>query len=646
MFDFVRNHTRLALGFMLLLIIPSFIFFGVQGYTRFADASNDTVAHVDGLAIKRSEWEDQQKRYVDNLRRQAPNIDPATLDTPQLRHETLEGMVRERLMLAAANQLHLFPSDARLKRLFVDDPQYAPIRRPDGTVMPEALVGMGLSVGQFEQRLRQDFGVRQVLGGITQTVPPAALPASAALDAFMERRAVQLQRFDPIAYREKATPTDAELEAYYKAHQADFAAPEQATIEYVVLDLQSLGKGLVPTDEEMKAAYEAFAKTSRTPDERRASHILIAADKDKPAAERAKAKARAEALLAEVRKNPSSFAELAKKNSNDPGSAAQGGDLDWHPRGDMVPAFDAMMFKLKQGEISDVVETDFGYHIITVTGIRGGSAKSFEQARPELEAEWRKTAALKLWTKSADAFTDTVYQKSDSLKPAVDKLQAEQKVALEIKTATVQRSAPADAAGPLASKKLLDAVFSNEVVRDKRNTDAIETAPNQLVAARIVKHEPARSLTLDEVKPRVRDTLVVQQAAVLARKEGEARLAALKAGTGGDVPLPVQATVSRMQAQGMPRPLLDAVLRADPAKLPVVSGVDLGPQGYVVLRVTQVLPREAPPGGEEAARNQYAQAWASAETDAYVNALKKRFKAKIEPAADLVVEAASAPARR
>lgn len=640
MFDFVRNHTRLALGFMLLLIIPSFIFFGVQGYTRFADAANETVAKVDGVPIKRGEWDDAHKRYVDQLRRQAPNVDPTQFDTPQLRRETLDGMVRERLLLAAANQLHLFPGDARLQRLFTTDPQFAQMRLPDGRVMPEALAGMGLSAVQFESRLRQDYGVKQVLAGIAQTAPASALPASAALDAFLERRAVQMQRFDPAVYREKVSPSDAETEAYFKANEASFRVPEQASIEYVVLDLDALGRGVTLGDKELREAYDAAVaqKKYSVPEERRASHILIGADKDKPAAERAKAKARAEALLAEVRKNPASFAEVARKNSSDPGSAAQGGDLDFHPRGDMVPAFDDVMFKLKPGEISDVVETDFGYHVITVTAVRGGTVKPFAEARAEVEAEARKAAAQKAWGSAAESLSDLAFTQSTSLQPIVDKLK------LEKKTATVQRKPLPGAAGPLASQKLLDAVFSNEVVRDKRNTDGIEVAPNQMVAARVVKHEPARVPPLDEVKAQVREKLVEQQAAALARKEGEARVAALRAGPSAE-PLPVVITVSRAQSQGLPKPLLDAALRADPAKLPAVSGVDLGPQGYVVLRVMQVLPRETPPGGEEPLRAQYAQAWAAAEAEAYLGALKKRFKAKFEAAADVPSEAASAPAR-
>ena len=637
MFDFVRNHTRLALGFMLLLIIPSFIFFGVQGYSRFTDPTNAAVARVDGHNISRAEWEDAHKRNVDMARRQAPTLDAAALDTPQLRRETLDGMVRERVLLAAANQLHLFPSVGRMARLFDSDPQFAGLRGADGKINRDLLAAQGMTPEMFDQRLRQDFAVRQVLAGVTQTATAPSLAASAALDAFLQRRQVQLQNFEPAAYRAKVTPSDAEVEAYFKGNEARFKAPEQAQIEYVVLDLDALGKSAVISDDELRKAYAADIARYTTPEERRASHILIKAEQGASAAYRAKAKARAETLLAEVRKSPAAFAELARKNSEDPGSAAKGGDLDFFARGAMVKPFEDTVFALKKGEVSGVVQSDFGYHIIMLTDVRGGQVRPFESVRAEVEAGLRKAQALKRWAAAAEQFTDTVYEQSDSLKPVIDKLK------LEKKSATVQRKPAPGATGPLASAKLLDAVFANDTINNKRNTDAIEVGPNQLVSARIVQYAPAHTLPLAEVKDAVRGRLVDEQAAALARKDGLARLAALQAGSKD--PLPTTLTVSRGQPQGLPPQVLEAALRVDMGKPPAVAGVDLGVQGYVVLRVEQVLPPELPAGSEDAVRRQYAQAWAAAEAEAYLGELKKRFKAEIKPAAEVATEPASAPAR-
>ena len=330
------------------------------------------------------------------------------------------------------------------------------------------------------------------------------------------------------------------------------------------------------------------------------------------------------------------FAISAKKNSDDdPGSAERGGDLDYFSRGAMVKPFDDAVFAMKPGEISNVVESDFGYHIIQLTGQRGGEKKSFDSVRAEIEAEVKKQLAQKRYAEAAEQFTNTVYEQSDSLQPAIDKLK------LEKRSATVQRAPAPGAGGALASAKLLEAVFGNDAVHNKRNTDAVEVGPNQLASARIVEYQPARTLPLAEVKDQVRDRLVGQQASALAKKEGQALLAQLQ--KAGDSALPATAVIGRAGAQDMPRSMIDAVLSADAAKLPAPVGVDLGEQGYMVAKVMQVLPRDPALGSEQTMQSQYAQAIASAEMQAYYAALKTRYKAEIKPR--VADAAASAPAR-
>ena len=170
MFEFFRTHTRLALGFMLLLIIPSFVFFGIDGYTRSNGGDNTTVAKVDGVSITKAEWESVHQRAVDRVRRQNPDQDAKGLDSPEVRQEALDGLVRDRVLLAAANKLHLAPSDERLKRLFASDPQFANVRHPDGSVNRELLAMQGMSSELFAQQLRQQFAVQQVLAGLTRSV--------------------------------------------------------------------------------------------------------------------------------------------------------------------------------------------------------------------------------------------------------------------------------------------------------------------------------------------------------------------------------------------------------------------------------------------------------------------------------------------
>ncbi len=637
MFEFIRSHTRLFQGVLVLLIFPSFVFFGVQGYSSFRGDAVNQVAAVDGQGITRAEWDNAHQRNVERLRQQMPGVDVKMFDTPQVRRETLDGIVRERVLLTAADKLNLGVSDERLQRVFATDPQFAPLRNPDGSVNRDLLVAQGMSSEMFAQRLRQDLAMRQVLEGIGATALGPKAVVDAAIDPLLQRRTVQSRRFNAADYRSRVNPSDADIEAFYKANEAQFRAPEQAKIEYLVLDRQDLKKGVSVPEEDLRRYYDENASRYTAAEERRASHILIAADKDKPAAERQQAKAKAEKLLEQLRQSPGRFAELAKANSNDPGSAERGGDLDFFGRGAMVKPFEDAAFAMKPGEISNIVESDFGFHIIQLTAVRGGEKRSFDAVRAEIENEVRSQLAQKRFAEVAEQFSNTVYEQSDSLQPAADRFK------LEKRTATVQRVPSQDATGPLASPKLLEAVFGEEVVRNKRNTDAVETAPGQLVSARIVEYTPARALPLDEVKQRVRDSVAAMQASAMARKEGEALLAQLKQGV--DVTLPDSAVVSRASAQGVPRKVLDSVLAADAGKLPAPLGVDLGAEGYLVARVTEVQPPDPAMAATQNLQAQFLQALGNAEAQAYYAALRSRFKAEIKPSAMTPETAAQDAAR-
>ena len=638
MFDFFRKHTWL-LKIVLAFVVLAFVGGGVyQGYGSFM-GDEATVAKVDGRKITRNEWDLAQRDQIERVRRQMPNVDAKLFDTPEMKRQSLDVVVRERVLLAAADKLHLTTTDERLQRLFANDPQFAFLRNPDGSVNKDALSAQGMSSEMFAQRLRQDLSLRQVAQGITGTVFAPLAATNAALDAMFQQREVQVQQFATKDSLAKATPTDADIEAYYKnpTNAAQFMAPEAESIEYVVLDLESLKKGITVSADDLQKYYTENAKRYTSTEERRASHILVKVDAGASAADRAKAKTKAEGLLAEVKKNPATFADIARKSSDDPGSAEKGGDLDFFGRDGLAakPLEDAA-FKLKTDEISDLVESDFGYHIVKLTALRGGEKKPFEAVKAELENEVKTQLAQKKFSEAAVEFTNTVYEQPDSLKPVVDKLKLELRSAQNLK-----RTPATGVTGPLASAKFLDALFGNEAIRNKRNTEAIEVSPSTLVSGRVVKHEAARQLPLADVKAQVRDRLVVVQAAALARKQGEARLAELRAAPTTAM-TEAAVTLSRAQQRELPGPLVDAALKAPTATLPAFVGVDLGDQGYAVVKIGKVLGRDPVTADASRAQSQYAQAWGDAESQAYYNALKSRFKVEIKASALPAADAASA----
>ena len=641
MFDFFRKHTRVLQFLLVLLIFPSFVFFGIQGYSGFSGNDNDTVAKVAGNKITRNEWEVAQREQIERVRRQMPNVDAKLFDTPEMKRQSLDAVVRERVMQVASEKLNLVITDDRLQHLFAADPQFASLRNPDGSVNKDALAAQGMSSAMFVQRLRQDLSLRQVVFGLADTVFAPAAAAGSALDAMFQQREVQVQRFDTKDSLDKVNPTDADIEKFYKdpSHAAQFQAPEQESIEYVVLDLDTLKKGVTVTDKNLRDYYAANEKRYTTPEERRASHILVKAEQGASAADRAKAKTKAEGLLTELKKNPAAFAELARKNSEDPGSAEKGGDLDFFARGAIAakPLEDAA-FLLKPDEVSGIVESEFGYHIVKLTAVRGGQTRGFDEMRAEIEGEVKTQLAQKRFSEAAVEFTNLVYEQPDGLQPAADKFK------LELRTAqNVRRTPQPGATGALANAKFLDALFGNDAARNKRNTEAVEVAPSTMASGRVVKYEAAHQLPLDQVKVRVRERVLAEHAAALARKEGEARLAALKAAPDMSLTDAPQ-TVSRAQPGNAAGALLDAVLKAPADKLPAFIGVDLGASGYAVAKISKVLGRDPAVGDPARAQTQYAQAWGDAESQAYYAALKTRYKVEIKPNALQAVPTADAVA--
>ena len=627
MFDFVRKHNRIMQILLFLLILPSFVLFGVERYNA-SNRGGPAVATVDGHEITQADWDAEHKRDTDRMRQQMPNIDAKIFDTPQARYATLERMVRERVLAAAAAKARLSTTDQRLARELQSNEVIASLRGPDGKLDMERykqlLGAQGLTPQMFEEQVRSDLASRQLLVGILSTTPATAAQAQVTLGAYFDRREVQVARFQPAAYASRIDPTPAELEAFYKQNPQLFQAPEQASIEYVVLDLDTVKKGITVNEDDLKTYYKENAEQLAKKEERRSSHILIAVPKGAPAADEEKAKAKAESLLEAARKAPQSFGELAKKNSDDKASAENGGDLEFSARGGYAakPLEDAV-FGMKKGDVQ-LVETEFGWHVVMLTDVRSPKQRSFEDMKPELETELRKQQAQKKFAEIADTFSNAVYEAADGYKSVAERFK------VPVQTAqNVQRTPAPGAKGPLANPKLLAALFSQDSIEKKRNTEAVETAPGQLVSARITQYSPARTRPFDEVKGSVREQVVAAKANDLAKKDGAEKLAAWKAApASGEFPAPVQ--VSRVDPAKQPPEVLEAALRADAAALPTLVGVDLGKDGYAVVKVNKLVPREAPAADvarQEAA--QYAKWWSQAEAAAYYEMLKDRFKVSI-----------------
>ena len=581
MFDFVSKHKRLLQFVLALIIVPPFAFWGIQ-WTQREAAGVGEVASVGGQKITEQEFGEALRQQQDRLRGMlGRNFDPAMFDSPVLRQELLEGMVAQRLLLQFATRNYLTVDKEHLDEMITSIPAFQENGRFSSERAKAMLRAEGLSEDTFVASLRRDLLTQQ----ITAAVAESGLTSRATAGQFAQLRAQQREiaeyRVQADAQLAQSGITGDAIRAFYDGNPARFRVPEEVAIEYLVLSTDALIASEQVVADEIKAYYESNISKYGEPEQRRASHILIVVKRDAGDADKESARARATRILAQLRKSPASFAELAKKNSGDSGSASQGGDLGFFSRGMMVRPFEDAAFKLKPNQISDLVESDFGFHIIKVTDIKAGKTKSLEAARPEIERELKKQRAGRRFAEAAEAFSNLVYEQPESLGPAAERF----KLSVQRARGVTRNSAPVAA---LNNARLLAALFAEDSIKNRRNTEAIETAPGVLVSARVLDHKAASQRPFDEVKGDIARQLAQQEALALARRQGAERLEQLKKGEAPAVRFGATRLVSRDAPQDLGPEVLSRIFGADASKLPVYAGIESS-NGYVIYRVTRVV---------------------------------------------------------
>ena len=614
MFDAVRNNKKIVQVFLVLIALP-FAFFGVESF-RDGGAGVD-VAKVGEVKISQQEFQQAVREQQDRLRGQLGELDPKVLDNPEFRQAILDDLIDQRLLFQEVRKRHLFASDDAVRQAimaveaFQDNGQFSQQRY-------EALLSaQGMSPAGFEAQVRQDLALQQLAGTIGRSGIVSQRVMDKVLALQSEARHVQEFVLPVENYVAKVKLEDGAAKKFYDENTEQFRTPDQAKVEYVVLTPESLAVEV--SEAEIKAWYDGHKERYQQPEERRASHILIAAEK----LGKDKARQKAEEVLREVQAKPAAFAELARKHSDDPGSASQGGDLGFFGRGMMVKPFEDATFALRDGEVSGDVESDFGFHIIKLTGQHVAREKPLAEVRGEIERELKSSAVARKFAEAAESFSNMVYEQSDSLQPVAEQFK------LKIQRSDWIGREANPAAGVLGNAKLLAAVFSDDTIQNKRNTEAVEVAQNTLVAARIAEYQPASVQPLAGLQATIEKLLVNQEAQKLARADGEARLAALQSGT-DKLAWGADKVVSRMDARLLPPQAAPLVFRMDKSKLPGYAGVDLPGKGYALYRLSKVTPGAAlDTARRQGLQGQLRSLAAQQEVAMYLSALRARYKVDV-----------------
>lgn len=578
MFDFVHKNKKWAQIVLALVMLP-FAFWGVDSYRK--ESGGEPVAQVNGEKISPQEFDSALRQQQERMRESmGDKFDQAIIDKPEFKHSILESLVSQRLLMLQAHSAGLTVSEEQMAQVIAGIEAFQKDGKFDKKSYAAALDKQNMAPLTFEARMRRELGMRQLIDAYTHNGYASNIIVDNLIRLNEQQRVISTTQIMIDPFLKQAKVDEPAIKSYYEKNLGEFQAPEQARVEYVTFSAESLLPQVAVDEAEIRKYYEEHQPEFGTQEQRQAAHILISVPEKASDADKQAAKAKAEQLLRQAKQSPAKFAELAKQHSQDPGSASNGGDLGMFGRGMMVKSFDDAVFQLKPGEISGLVQSEFGFHIIRLTAVEPAKIRSLDEVKNNITQKMKLQKASDKFAELADKFNNTVYEQSDTLKPAA-----------ELVKMPVQKSAWLNNGKPEAqlwTNKALQAVFSKEVVKDKRNSAAIEVAPNTLLAVRMLEYKPASTRSLEEVSEAIRQKLLRQQAQELVLKQGKSVLAQLQGGEKPGLEWKAAQTITRAQHAGLDDELARQAFQADAAGLPAYVGSENAQGGYTLARVDEV----------------------------------------------------------
>jgi peptidyl-prolyl cis-trans isomerase D len=667
MFDFIRTHQRWMQGILLILIVPSFLFVGVQGYSSFMSEA-PKIATVNGQAITQQDYDRARREQLDQYRQiMGAQFELALFDTPVMRQRVLEQLINQHLLAAAMTDYRFSVSDEKLRSTIAANAAL----QDDGRFSPERyrrlLAARGITPVIFEANLRRALAIDTVLTPIGQSVQFPETVLASVEKILTETRHISLRRYVAVNYHHQVQVSEADIQKWYDTNKQQYQVPDQVQADYLMLDQAAATTHITVRDADIAQYYAQNKSSFAQPERRRASHIMVKIPGQATEAQRTMARTMAEGLARQAAAEPTKFAELAKKCSQDAGSAVKGGDLGWLVSGMLTAHQQKAIDALAPGQVSPVIESPYGFHVFQLTDLQPAHLKPLAAVRDQILDTLRKQGAARRFAEMATQLSTQIYDQPDGLGRIADTLGLKVRRAAGI---TQTHLLPADEVGPDAAAaspdaswlnhpRVRQALFSRDVLHDKQNSGVIELAADRLIVVRVAGKTPSHILALKQVKEKIREQLVGEHAAVMAAKAGEQALLGLRntakklAAANPSAPPSVMppATqplltegfspaidVSRQNPQTLSAAVLEAVMRLPAAQLPAYVATPDG-DDYVIARVEKTKQGDSHPDATTHAnlKQQLASAWGQAEEEAVLKLLRTQYKVQIEPQAEAVI---------
>ncbi len=538
MLQAINDRIKGWLGIVIVVLIGlPFALWGIQSY--FDDAGPRYAAKVNDSEISASEFERSVSMQRQSILRQ--NGGKLPVDESVLRERTLSQMINQRLLEGVTYDSGYRISDAvlseRIRQLFTVDGVF------DRQRFEASVASIGMNIPMYEHALRNELRLQQMQSGIANSAFVTKEEVSNLAKMSEQTRDISVLTFNVDHFSTAAKATDDEIKQYYDTNLAQFMVPEKMKVDYVEITSDALAENVIIDEDRIKKMYDDYVKSVAGREERRASHILIQASEDKAAAQ-----IKIESLKKELELGVD-FAELAKQHSQDPGSSANGGDLDWVALGEMVKPFEQVLFAMEKGAVSDVVETQFGYHLIKLVDVRSEPVVPLGVKRYEFEDEIKADSVASMFYDLSERLASTAYENPDSLDVVIEDL------GLKMKSTDYFTRIKGE--GIAENEKVRNIAFSPLVMEQGSNSDILEISPTHVVVVRMNEHVPATAIPLAEVSSKIENILKVQAGHKQTMAAAMDVKAKIEAGT----------SVADLKAEGTTVEVIKSVGRRENAKV-------------------------------------------------------------------------------
>jgi len=572
-----RTQTTFAKVILTIIIIP-FALFGIDSYLS-SVGSNISIGSVNGEPITSQELQKTESQFIAQIKSQDESTDPEVFASLEFKKAVLDKLISKKLVSQAVKDSGFYISDKQVGTYISGMPEFQKDGKFSQEQYDQVLKINNLTPNKFDISIKKDLGSQQVKDSLRKLIYTPKNKIQNLVDLTYQKRDVSIYELKQDNFKKEIDLSDIALKKVYEESKSSFIRPDQVKINFIIHSVAGIVPNIKISDKEVKNYFTNNINRYQTEQQRRAKHILFTVGADLSDAEVKKIAGNAQDILNKIKKNPKTFQKNAKKYSQDAESAKNGGDLGFFSRGDMTKVFEDTVFSMSKNQISELIKTEFGFHIIMLTDIKGDEVK-FESVKNQIKGELIFNAALAEYGSNAEDFSNIVYERSENLQEVAKKF--------DLKIESSEWLSFEDAKKFFNNEAFAQAIFDKNAIDKKKNIPAIEASPNNLVAARVIDFRLASPKPFEEVKEKIKEFLTEAESQKLLMAAGAKLIEDVKS-KAKTVDWIDQLVIDRVDRKGLSDPLINAIFKMDDKELPELTGLYDSRGEYIIVQLNKVV---------------------------------------------------------